>query len=96
LVWHPLGPNLSAMAEDDALNDSEPYASAFKLLREVQTLKYAEQFAYVLHVKARAVISDEYLDFIFIHVHAADLDFGPRPHAREFNGVGNKVDDNLF
>src|ERR1700737_3500369 len=59
----------------------------------MQTLKDAEQLVYVLHVKASAVVRHEHLDFFFIAVHTANLDFGGTSHASEFDRVGNKVDN---
>src|ERR1700674_3106825 len=81
------------MAGDDALNGGQSYSGAFKLFRQMETLKDAEQLVYVLHVKASAVIPHEQLDFFFIAVDAANLDFGRPSHACEFDRVGNKVDN---
>src|SRR5258708_20459297 len=80
------------MAVDDALNGGQSYSSAFKLFRQMQTLKDAEQLVCVPHVKASTIVPHEHFDFFFISVHAADLDFGRLSHAREFGAVGNKVD----
>ena len=55
MVYRSLGPDLAAMAVDDALNGGQSYSGAFKLFRQMQTLKDAEQLVYVLHVKASAV-----------------------------------------
>jgi hypothetical protein len=81
------------MAVDDALNGGQSYSGAFKLFRQMQTLKDAEQLVYVLHVKASAVVPHEHLDFFFIAVDTANLDFGRPSHACEFGRVGNKVDN---
>ena len=94
MIYRSLGPDLSSMAMDDALNGSQSYSIAFKLLSKMQTLKHAEQLVCILHVKAGAVVSHEHLYFIPISVHAADLDFGPSSQAREFDRIGNKVDNN--
>jgi hypothetical protein len=80
------------MAMDDPPNGRESYSSAFKLFREMQALKHAEHFVYILHVEAGAIISHEHLDFIF-PIDAANLDLGRGSHAREFDRVGEKVAD---
>src|ERR1700720_58404 len=59
----------------------------------MQALKDAEQLVYILHVKPGAVVPHEHLDFIFISVHTANLDFGRPSHACEFDRIGNKVDN---
>ena len=81
MIYRSLAPDLPTMAVDDALNGGQSYSGAFKLFRQMQTLKDAEQLVYVLHVKASAVVPHEHLDFFFIAVHTADLDFGRRSHA---------------
>src|SRR6202790_5472925 len=83
---------MPTMAADDTLNGGQAYAGAFKLFRQMQTLKDAEQLVYVLHVKASAIDPHEHLDFFFIAVDTADLDFGRPSHACEFDRVGNKID----
>ena len=49
-----------------APNGRKSYSGAFKLFRQMQTLKHAEQFIYVLHVEAGAIIPHEHLYFIFL------------------------------
>src|SRR6202011_2898028 len=63
LIYRSLTPDLPAMAVDDALNGGQSYSGTFKLFRQMQTLKDAEQLVYVLHVKAGAVVAHEHLDF---------------------------------
>src|SRR5208283_4304925 len=81
------------MTVDDTLNGGKTYSGAFKLFSQMQTLKDAEQLVCVLHVKASAIVPHEHLDFFFIAIHTANLDFGLRSHACEFDRVGNKVDN---
>src|SRR5580698_10056295 len=85
--------NLPAVAVDDTLSGGQSYSGAFKLFRQMQALKDAEQLVDVLHVKARAVVLHEHLEFFFIAVDPADLDFGGASHACEFDRIGNKVDN---
>jgi hypothetical protein len=75
-----------------ALNRSQSNAGAFKCTRIVQALKHSKQFIHVLHIKAHPIVPNEYYQVIAVSVGAADLDFGLRARAREFNRIGNKVD----
>jgi hypothetical protein len=75
----------------DPLNRRKPNARAFKCIGIVQALKHSKQFIHVLHIKADAIVPNEYDQVIAISVGAADLDFGLRARAREFNRVGDKV-----
>jgi hypothetical protein len=77
---------------DDALYRCQSNASAFKCGRLVKTLKHSKQLIHVLHIKAHPIVPNEYYQVIAISVGAADLDFGLRARAREFNRIGNKVD----
>jgi hypothetical protein len=61
LIDGSLGPDRSAMPVDDALDCRQPNSGALKLFIPMQALKYAKQLVDVLHLKACAVISDEYL-----------------------------------
>jgi hypothetical protein len=94
LIYRSLGPDLPSVTMDDALNGSQSYSGAFKLFSKMQALKYAEQLVYILHVETRAIVPHEYLDFILVSGHTANLDFGLSPQAREFDRIGNKVDNN--
>jgi len=92
LIDTALGSDLPTMAVDDPPNGRKSNSSAFKLFREMQALKHPEQFIYILHVEAGAIIPHEHLDFIF-PIYRANLDFGLGAHAREFDRVGEKVAD---
>src|ERR1700692_4711217 len=92
-IYRSLATDLPAMAVNDALNGSQSYSGAFKLFGQMQALKDAEQLVCVLHVEAGAVVPHEHLDFFFIAVHTANLDFGRPSHAREFHRVGHEVDN---
>src|SRR5437588_3531784 len=52
-----LGPDASAVARDDALDDREADAGAGKLVLPMQALKDAKQLVVVAHVEARAVVA---------------------------------------
>ena len=84
------------MPVDDALDGRQPNAGALKLFRPMQTLKYAKQLVDVLHLKARAVIGDEYLDLIVLPGGTANLDFGLRPCPGEFDRIGQQVREDQF
>src|ERR1700753_269609 len=81
------------MAMDDALGGGQPYSGAFKLFGQMQPLKDAEQLIDVLHVKTRAVVLHEHLEFFFTVIDPANLDFSGASHARKFDRIGNKVDN---
>ena len=57
-AFDALGPHFSAVAADDALDDCQPGAEAWELIRGVQALEDAKQFFDLCSVKARAVIAD--------------------------------------
>src|SRR5881628_3013076 len=52
-----LGPDASAVARDDALDDRQADAGAGKLVLPVQALKDAKQLVVVAHVEARTVVA---------------------------------------
>ncbi len=79
------------MAVDNSLNGSEANTGTFKRVRLMETLKYAKQFVYILHIKASSVVSYKHHYLICVPVGAAHLDFGPRPCARELDSIGKKI-----
>ena len=84
------------MPVDDALNGSQSYSGAFKLFRQVQTLKHTEELVDILHIKARAVVPHEQLYLIFLSGGTANLDFGLRSHPRELYRIGEQVYEDHF
>jgi len=96
LIYRSLGPDLPAMAVDNALNRRKPYSGAFKLFSGMQALEHAEQLVDILHVEACAVVPHEDLYVIFRRVVAADLDFGARSHPGELDRIGDQVDNDQF
>ena len=84
------------MPVDDALDGRQPNSGALKLFRPMQTLKYAKQLVDVRHLKACAVIGDEYLGLIVLPGGTPNLDFGPRPCPGEFDRVGQQVREHQF
>ena len=81
------------MSMNNPLNGSQPDASAFKRLRPVKALEYAEQFTYVLYIKSDSIVSNEHDDLILFLVRTSNFDFGRRACAREFYGVRNEIDE---
>ncbi len=65
----------------------------FELVWLMQALKNAKQLVNISHIKTRSIVPHEHHYFIVVSIGAPDLDFGPRPYARELDGVGQKVDD---
>src|SRR4030067_3062358 len=53
LAFHP---DASTVAMDDALNDGQPDAGAFVLIRAVQPLEDSEEFVDIGHVETYAVV----------------------------------------
>src|SRR3954463_5087537 len=88
------GPDAAAVTLNNAPDVGEADADAFKLGRGMQSLKDAEQFAGILHVKTNAVVSNVHQPFggLFLggNFDASGL-FGPG----EFESVGNKVEECL-
>lgn len=86
---------MSAVAFDDALDDRQADAGAFKFLGAVQALEDAEQFVGVFHIETDAVVADENDGFI---VHGAQADFNDGGFARPavFDGIGKQVGKDLF
>jgi hypothetical protein len=75
----------------DSLDRRQSNAGAFKLIRLVQALKHPKQFIYILHIKPRSVVPDEYDQVIFVSLEVSDLNLGREARAREFNRIGNKI-----
>src|ERR1700738_5017726 len=80
------------MAMEYPPNRRESNSRAFKLFREMQTLKHAEHFVPIQHLKASAIIPHKRLYFIF-PIYTTNLDFGLRSQACELDRIGEKVDD---
>ena len=49
-----------------SLNRSQSNASAFKFIGLVQTLKHAEQFVHILHIKPDSIVPNKYYQFICV------------------------------
>src|SRR5215469_4635465 len=84
------------MAVDDPLNGSQSYSSAFKLFGKMQALKDAKQLVHISHIEAGAIVPHEDLDLTLIPVGRTDLNFCQAPHPREFDRIGNEIDDYQF
>src|ERR1039458_6296059 len=52
-------PDAAAVTLDDALDDGQAHAAAFKLIGRMQALKDAEEFVGVRHLKTGTVVPDE-------------------------------------
>src|SRR5919197_5945828 len=53
-----LGPNRTAMAMDDALDNREAHAGAFILVRSMEPLEDAEELVGIFHPKPDTVVPD--------------------------------------
>ena len=54
-----LGPDVAAVAGDDAFDVGEADARAFEVLVVVEALKYPEQLVDILRIEAYTVVADE-------------------------------------
>src|SRR6266550_3208270 len=76
---------------DNPLNRSQSNTRAFKLFSPVKPLEYAKQLIDVLHLETDSIVSNENDDLIFFSIGASDLNLGLLAFAREFNSVGNEI-----
>src|SRR5690349_7958950 len=81
------------MPMNDPLNSRQPNAGAFKRLACVQTLKYSEEFADILHIIFDSIISNKHDYLILILFQASYCDLGPRTRTGEFSRVRNQNDE---
>src|ERR1700752_242694 len=58
LIELPFSPDPPAVPRDDPLDDRQADAGAFKVLRAVQALEYAEQLVRITRVEPGAVVAD--------------------------------------
>ena len=58
MIGRPFGANGTAMARDNAFNDSEANAYSFEFSLPMQALKSFEQFAAVFRIEASSMIID--------------------------------------
>ena len=91
MIDRSLGPDLSSMPVDNALNGGQSDSGALEFLRSMQTLEHAEKLVYMLHIEARTVISDKHLDLIVLSIGTANLDLCPSSHPCELDRIGNEV-----
>src|SRR6516225_8090252 len=84
------------MPVDDALSGSQSYSGAFKVFGAMQTLKHAEQFIYILHVKSRSVVPHEHLYLVVFTLGTANLDFSSALQPCELNRIGNQIHKDNF
>src|SRR5919108_4536467 len=86
----PLGPDLAAVAVDDALDRGEPDARARELVGRVQPLKRAEQLGRVGHIEAGAVVAYVKRPPPVV-CRDADVHMRGRALARELPGIAEQV-----
>jgi hypothetical protein len=75
MIDRSLGPHLTSVPMDNALNGRQSYTGPFKFFGQMQSLKNAEEFIDISHVKASAVIPHEHLHTAW-SVCATDLNLG--------------------
>ena len=82
------------MALDNAVNDGQADARALEFLFAMESLKNAEQFCSILHVKTRPIVAYEVGAF-HRTIEVADLNDRLCFVAREFERVGQQVGEDL-
>jgi hypothetical protein len=87
LIYRSFGANHPSMPIDNALDGRQPDPGALKVFRAVQALKHTEQLVDILHLKACAVVGDEYLHLISFSVNGANLYLRPRSYPCEFDRI---------
>ena len=81
------------MSMSNPLDSRQADPSAFKSLRRMEALEYAEQFIYIFHIETDPIIPNEHDDLIRLLVRASDFDLGWRTGASEFYRIRNQVDE---
>ena len=76
MIYHSFGSHRSAVPVNDTLNGCQSYSSALKFVSTMQSLKYAEQLADILHIKSDAVVPHKNFSRVCVSIRGADLDFG--------------------
>ena len=78
------------MSLDDALDGREADSCSFKIIAAVKTLKYAEEFIIVFHIKADPVVFDVKYVLVILGT-AARFNMRFVTVLREFDGVVKKI-----
>src|SRR4051794_7006741 len=94
-VFLRLGPDLSAMASHNALNNGQSDPGAFVLGLGMEPLKNAEELPRIAHVEARSVISDKIGVRLPMRL-GSHLDPGLGAVSRILESVAQKIDPDLF
>src|SRR3984957_9011722 len=90
LIQFGFRPGSATMFADDALHRGQSNACALEIFGPMQPLKDAEQFVFILHVEADAIVANEN-DALAILQEMTDLDDRVLPRSCELKSVGNKV-----
>src|SRR5262245_28257896 len=87
-----LSPGCSLVTVNNPLDICQPDASAFVLLRGMQSLEHAEELARVLHVEPDTIVSNEHHQVACLVEKASNFDLGLLPFASKLHGIGKQVD----
>jgi hypothetical protein len=87
-------PDASTMTLENTLNQRQPDSAALKLITRVQSLERAKQFLHVLHVEPHTVVSNRINSLATLPL-AAHFNDGLLPLARELEGIGKNVQEDL-
>ena len=94
MVYGGIGPHTPAMLFNNALDNRQTDARAFKFFLAVQALKNAKKFIGILHIESGPVIADKDSRFS-IQKDAADFDDCHLAVAAVLNGITKQIGKNL-
>ena len=83
------------MTMDDTLHNRQAHPCSFVLFGAVQALEDAEEFVYIRHIEAYAVVFDK-IDVLPARLATADFDRSHLALAGKFEGIGQEVDQDLL
>jgi hypothetical protein len=90
LVWRTLGPNASAMASDDSINDRQSNSGPLELGEVVQTLEWLEKLISVSGIEARPIVANA-VNRVAVFRPFIEFDSTMLFLVREFPGVAKEV-----
>src|SRR4051794_24140234 len=83
-----VGPDPSAVANDDTLDCGQANAGTLKFVGMMKTLEHAKKLVRVLHVETHAIIAHEQHRLAVLFAITANLDLGWVAWPGVFDGVG--------
>src|SRR5215813_8092866 len=81
---------------NNALDRRQSDTSSFEIVGPMKSLKNSEQFVHVLHIKADAIIFDEYHDAVQLCITGSNFNFGCLSSTRELDRIRNQIHEGEF